>query len=255
MHVGNSLSLNAQIRQQTWGPGLAVVAGGSGFHERSPWQHDMQMHLWNMHLSHAACMKLGCKCHCWLQRKHSWQPSHCSSQHATPDNKYRNFFESTCTSVHLSQWITLLSPAAPSALFGCAGELWDKSRLLDWSYAGYMYGDYQLPKLPAMADVKEVFGAKGDGFADDTAAFELALNMMPQQGTLFLPKGVYVIKRVSWLMSCSAAGEQNCQLGCSCCVCRAAQHHCRLACCEQGLGSTPYLTSTAVSVCVSGHHA
>lgn len=105
--------------------------------------------------------------------------------------------EKHALSVHCLHWITLSSPAAPSALFGCSGELWDKSRLLDWSYAGYMYGDYQLPKLPAMADVLEVFGAKGDGVTDDTAAFELALNMLPQQGTLLLPRGVYVIKRVS----------------------------------------------------------
>lgn len=86
---------------------------------------------------------------------------------------------------------------APSALFGCAGELWDRTRLLDWSYAGVLYGDYKLPKLPIMANLKTVFGARGDGVTDDTAAFELALATLPQQGTILVPKGVYVITRVN----------------------------------------------------------
>jgi hypothetical protein len=47
-----------------------------------------------------------------------------------------------------------------------------------------------------MADIKATFGAKGDGVTDDTAAFELAFNTIPRQGTLLLPKGTYVITRV-----------------------------------------------------------
>ncbi|KIZ02519.1 hypothetical protein MNEG_5438 [Monoraphidium neglectum] len=87
--------------------------------------------------------------------------------------------------------------AGASSLYGCTGERFNRanSRLMDWSYAGYMYGDYDPPKNPIMADIKATFGAKGDGVTDDTAAFELAFNTIPRQGTLLLPKGTYVITR------------------------------------------------------------
>lgn len=90
-------------------------------------------------------------------------------------------------------------PSAPSSLYGCAGELWDKGtgRLLDWSYAGYMYGDYNPPQLPWLANIKTVFGAKGDGVSDDTAAFEYAFSTIASEGALLLPAGTYVITRVS----------------------------------------------------------
>ncbi|KAF8072832.1 hypothetical protein HT031_000492 [Scenedesmus sp. PABB004] len=86
----------------------------------------------------------------------------------------------------------------PSPLFGCAGELWVRpsSRLADWSFAGMSYGDYALPRLPEMANVKTVFGARGDGVADDTAAFELALQTITADGTLVVPAGTYIITRV-----------------------------------------------------------
>jgi len=47
-----------------------------------------------------------------------------------------------------------------------------------------------------MADIKVAFGAKGDGVSDDTAAFELAIATIARKGTIYLPKGVYVITRV-----------------------------------------------------------
>lgn len=96
-------------------------------------------------------------------------------------------------------------PAGPSQLYGCAGELFNasNSRLMDWSYAGYMYGDNDVPTLPAMADMKDTFGAVGDGVTDDTAAFDLALTTIEAEGTLYLPPGTYVITRVS---SCGRGG-------------------------------------------------
>lgn len=48
-----------------------------------------------------------------------------------------------------------------------------------------------------MADLKTTFGAKGDGVTDDTAAFELAISTIARKGTILLPKGTYVITRVS----------------------------------------------------------
>ncbi|KIY99225.1 hypothetical protein MNEG_8737, partial [Monoraphidium neglectum] len=83
-----------------------------------------------------------------------------------------------------------------SMLYGCRGELFNakKSRLFDWSYAGYMYGDYDPPKPTPLASVK-FFGAVGDGVADDTAAFEVALKTIESRGTLLVPAGTYVITR------------------------------------------------------------
>ena len=58
------------------------------------------------------------------------------------------------------------------------------------------YGDNDPPQLPITADIREVFGAAGDGITDDTAAFELAIATIPRQGALFVPEGTYLITRV-----------------------------------------------------------
>jgi hypothetical protein len=39
------------------------------------------------------------------------------------------------------------------------------------------------------------FGAKGDGFSDDIKAFELAINTLPEWGTLYIPNGIYRISK------------------------------------------------------------
>jgi hypothetical protein len=39
------------------------------------------------------------------------------------------------------------------------------------------------------------FGAKGDGITDDTAAIQAAINSLTSGGTVFFPKGIYLIKR------------------------------------------------------------
>jgi hypothetical protein len=90
---------------------------------------------------------------------------------------------------------------------------------MDWSYAGYMYGDNNVPTLPAMADMKDTFGAVGDGVTDDTAAFDLALTTIEAEGTLYLPPGTYVITRVG---SCGRGGGQVASRGmcCMCCGCQ-----------------------------------
>lgn len=85
----------------------------------------------------------------------------------------------------------------PSALYGCAGELWKSSgRLSDYSYAGYMAGEAPIPtgSLKVLANLKEDYGAVGDGVADDTAAFRRALvgGRALRGGVLYLPPGTYV---------------------------------------------------------------
>lgn len=95
----------------------------------------------------------------------------------------------------------LLSAAAAqpaprtSALWGSAGEGWNPtSRLPDFSFAGYHNGEQPLPSPPATASVKD-FGARGDGMADDSAAFLAALTQV-KSGAIDVPPGRYRITRI-----------------------------------------------------------
>ncbi len=59
-----------------------------------------------------------------------------------------------------------------------------------------------VPLYPALSHDQrspsmQTFGAKGDGVTDDTAAFEAAIHTIAISGTVWVPKGVYVITRVS----------------------------------------------------------
>jgi hypothetical protein len=67
-------------------------------------------------------------------------------------------------------------------------------RLLDFSYAGYMAGEAPLPSdVQQTHDVKQDFGATGDGVTDDTTAFVSAISSMPTGSVLFIPPGRYVL--------------------------------------------------------------
>ncbi|MEM7791894.1 MAG: glycosyl hydrolase family 28-related protein [Verrucomicrobiota bacterium] len=80
-----------------------------------------------------------------------------------------------------------------SDLYGPDGELWtDISRIPDFSYAGYRQGEYDIPSIPVVADVKADFGAVGDGVTDDTQAFLNAISAT-NNGAIFIPAGTYVI--------------------------------------------------------------
>ncbi len=85
--------------------------------------------------------------------------------------------------------------AQTSALWGEHGELWTpKSRLPDFSFAGYHSGNVPIPNVPIKASVKE-FGAKGDGQADDSQAFLDAIAAV-SDGAVLIPAGRYKITRV-----------------------------------------------------------
>ncbi|MCA9125746.1 MAG: right-handed parallel beta-helix repeat-containing protein [Planctomycetales bacterium] len=90
-------------------------------------------------------------------------------------------------------------PAAISQLWGLSGELWNsKSRLPDFSYAGYRRGEVALPTDDALTkrpsqSVRQ-YGAVGDGITDDTHAFEAALHQAAGH-VVEVPPGEYVISR------------------------------------------------------------
>ena len=57
-------------------------------------------------------------------------------------------------------------------------------------------GDEFVGPFPSWTNVKTVYGAKGDGVTDDTAALQAALNNVGLNGhssVLYLPAGTYKI--------------------------------------------------------------
>jgi hypothetical protein len=87
---------------------------------------------------------------------------------------------------------TSVSAAQSSQLWGEQGEKWTpRSRLPDFSFAGYHCGEKPLPDVAPRANIKE-FGAKGDGLADDTQAFLAALAQV-EAGAIEAPPGRYRI--------------------------------------------------------------
>ena len=82
-----------------------------------------------------------------------------------------------------------------SVLWGESGEHWDsRSRLPDFSYAGYHTGEDLIPDVPVKLNVKD-FGAVGDGLADDSQAFLQAIDAI-EDGAIFIPPGRYKITQV-----------------------------------------------------------
>jgi len=64
------------------------------------------------------------------------------------------------------------------------------------SFAGYHRGEDPIPQVPVVANVKDL-GAKGDGQADDTAAFQAALAAAGKAGgAILVPAGTYKVTGV-----------------------------------------------------------
>jgi len=97
----------------------------------------------------------------------------------------------------------VFGPAAEhSALWGERGEKWNpRSRLPDFSFAGYHRGDQALPNVPPGVSVKD-FGAKGDGVTDDTQAFLAAIAKV-ERGAIEVPAGRY---RITGLLEITRSG-------------------------------------------------
>lgn len=79
-----------------------------------------------------------------------------------------------------------------SKLWGKHGEKWSaQSRLPDFSFAGYHFGEVPIPMVPVVTDFTD-FGAIGDGETDCTQAFLEAIEAT-ETGAIFIPEGRYVI--------------------------------------------------------------
>ena len=85
-----------------------------------------------------------------------------------------------------------------SKLWGEHGEKWTpQSRLPDFSFAGYRFGESPLPEQDRVSNVRD-FGAKGDGTHDDTQAFIRAIEET-EAGVIFIPAGRYAISDILWI--------------------------------------------------------
>ncbi len=90
-----------------------------------------------------------------------------------------------------------LAHAGTSQLWGEHGELWDPlGRLPDFSYAGYQTGE-DLPGVEPVTDVRD-HGAVADDGADDTTAFQAALDHAGAVGggAVTVPEGTWRIEDV-----------------------------------------------------------
>ncbi len=82
-----------------------------------------------------------------------------------------------------------------SELWGRTGERWSpQSRLPDFSFAGYHFGNDPIPQVAETSNVRD-FGARGDGTSDDTEAFLKAIAAL-SRGALLIPAGRYRITQV-----------------------------------------------------------
>ncbi len=85
-----------------------------------------------------------------------------------------------------------------SKLWGKDGELWSpESRLPDFSFAGYHFGEDPLPHVEVAANVRE-FGAVGDGKHDDTDAFKKAIEAT-EAGAIRVPEGRWLLSDILWI--------------------------------------------------------
>jgi hypothetical protein len=79
-----------------------------------------------------------------------------------------------------------------SQLWGMNGEKWDKTKLPDFTTAGYREGKVPIPVYAKSISVID-FGAVNDGIKDNTAAFRKAIKNCGNKTTLIIPAGKYVL--------------------------------------------------------------
>ena len=80
---------------------------------------------------------------------------------------------------------------ATSSLWGSDGDVWDRTRVYDWSYAGYKFGEVPLP-TPA---VDSTFSGASDGTSDVSTALQAAIDSTADGGVLSIPAGTYKLSQ------------------------------------------------------------
>lgn len=92
----------------------------------------------------------------------------------------------------------LQSNDTTSQLWGENGENWTPtSRLPDFSFCGYQYGELPVPRVPVVADITD-FGANGQDALDDTTALKAAIahvQALPraERGAILIPEGKFIL--------------------------------------------------------------
>ena len=100
----------------------------------------------------------------------------------------------------LAVWLHGACAAQPqySELWGKDGENWSPdSRLPDFSFAGYHFGEDPLPRDEISTSVID-FGANGTDKLDDTQAFKDAIEST-ERGVILIPPGRYIISDILWI--------------------------------------------------------
>ena len=112
------------------------------------------------------------------------------------------------------KFLLLLFPALTAAtcsnMIGCSCDKMRMDRFpVKWGFSGYGNGHGQFPALPQLADMKRDFGAKGDGYSDDTEAFRRAgSRWFGRAGFIKVPAGKYIIKgQMDWRTDAMFRGE------------------------------------------------
>jgi hypothetical protein len=98
-----------------------------------------------------------------------------------------------CLTTVLVFFVAQPATGETSSTWGAAGEAFDdRGRLMDWSYAGYGYGEVPRPSAEATVLVTD-YGAVPDDAGDDTAAIQQAIVAAAAGGVVSIPAGTFVV--------------------------------------------------------------
>lgn len=107
----------------------------------------------------------------------------------------KKFAVRLCVSLCVATFSFTAFSETASELWGRQGEHWSHdSRLPDFSFAGYGYGEREIPQVDVVANVVD-YGADGSDEADDSQAFLKAIEEA-ENGAILVPNGKYIITEI-----------------------------------------------------------